>query len=283
MLRSHTLVVALLLSAIADAQNRIGPLASKIDAIVAKGMRDWEVPGCAIGIVENERIAYLKGFGVKELGRPDPVSPRTVFALASVSKAFCAATAGLMVDAEKMNWNDPVRKHLPGFRLRDPMADQTATIRDLFNHMSGAARMDSLWYRTSFSQQDLLQKVPLLPTALPIRTRPLYNNLMYTMAGLAVDAWQGGKWAEVAKGTSIGICRLVRLKAPVRASRIRLRIAKSPVCVALSEFGLFRLNAKSSDCPIFRVGLVRVSSRQCLFSLHGAPAGQGTSASLPPR
>lgn len=57
----------------------------------------------------------------------------------------------------------------------------------------------------------------------------------------AVDAWQSGKWSEVAKGTSIGNCRLVRLKVPVRSSRVRLRIAKSPVCVALSEFGLFRL------------------------------------------
>ena len=59
--------------------------------------------------------------------------------------------------------------------------------------------------------------------------------------GFAVDAWQGGKWAEVAKGTSIGNCRLVRLKTPVRTSRVRLRITKSPVCVALSEFGVFRL------------------------------------------
>jgi alpha-L-fucosidase len=58
---------------------------------------------------------------------------------------------------------------------------------------------------------------------------------------LAVDVWEGSKWAEVGAATSVGSCRLIRLPSPVRAQRVRLRIVKSPVCVAVSELGLFRL------------------------------------------
>jgi alpha-L-fucosidase len=58
--------------------------------------------------------------------------------------------------------------------------------------------------------------------------------------GFAVDAWQNGGWSEIASGTSVGACRLVHLGTPVTTSQVRLRITKSPVCVALSDFGLFK-------------------------------------------
>ncbi|MFN7928628.1 MAG: alpha-L-fucosidase [Blastocatellia bacterium] len=57
--------------------------------------------------------------------------------------------------------------------------------------------------------------------------------------GFAVDAWQNGAWQEITSGTSIGANRLVRLPASVKTTKVRLRITKSPVCVALSDFGLF--------------------------------------------
>ncbi len=177
--------------------SRVNALATDFDRILVKAMKDWEVPGLAVGIVENDRIVYLKGFGVKELGKPEPVTPRTVFALASVSKAFCAATVGLMVDEEKMAWDDPVRRHLPGFALRDPIANQTVTIRDLLNHMTGVSRNDALWYRTDWTQKDLLGKIPRLASTLPIRTRPIYNNLMYMAAGNAAGAAAGTSWESL--------------------------------------------------------------------------------------
>jgi len=178
-------------------ESRIEPLAPTFDRLLAKAMKDWEVPGLAVGVVENDRIVYLKGFGVKELGKPEPITPHTVFALASLSKAFCAATIGLMVDEEKMAWDDPVRKHLPGFALRDPIANQTVTIRDLLNHMTGVSRNDALWYRTNWSQRDLLAKIPKLASTLPIRTRPIYNNLMYMAAGNAAGAAAGTTWESL--------------------------------------------------------------------------------------
>lgn len=63
---------------------------------------------------------------------------------------------------------------------------------------------------------------------------------------VAVDAWQNGKWEEIAKATSIGGNRLIRLQNDISASKVRLRITKSPVCIALSDFGLYK-EAKLND------------------------------------
>jgi CubicO group peptidase (beta-lactamase class C family) len=181
----------------APSQSRVEPLLLKIEALIAKGLKDWEVPGCAFGIVENDRIVLLKGFGVKTVGQNDPVTERTVFPLASVSKAFCAATVGLMVDEEKMRWDDPVRQHLPGFALRDPLANSLVTIRDLLNHATGVPRHDDLWYRSKNTSQGILSKVPRLSFTAPPRTRAQYNNVMYMAAGVAAGYAAGTTWEKL--------------------------------------------------------------------------------------
>ena len=56
---------------------------------------------------------------------------------------------------------------------------------------------------------------------------------------IAVDAWQDGKWSEIATATSIGANRLIRLDKSISTSKVRLRITKAPVCIALSDFGLY--------------------------------------------
>ena len=57
-------------------------------------------------------------------------------------------------------------------------------------------------------------------------------------SGRALDAWRDGRWNEIARGTSIGNCRLART-APITTDRVRLRITAAPVCPAISEVGLF--------------------------------------------
>jgi len=57
---------------------------------------------------------------------------------------------------------------------------------------------------------------------------------------VAVDVWQNGSWEQIATATSIGGNRLIRLPKEITASKVRLRITKSPICIALSDFGLFK-------------------------------------------
>src|SRR5438445_8384821 len=108
-----------------------------IDGILREALRFWDVPGAALAVVRDDRVFYLKGFGVRELGKPEPVTPDTVFPLASCTKAFTTTALAMLADEGKLTWDDPVGKHVPYFHLSDPAADALVTLRDLVSHRTG--------------------------------------------------------------------------------------------------------------------------------------------------
>src|SRR5580700_463311 len=97
---------------------------SKVDALAQAALRAWNAPGIAVAIVRDNQVLLAKGYGVKERGKSDPVTPRTVFAIGSATKAFTTAAMAMLVDEGKMSWDDPVRKHIDFFRLSDPLASE---------------------------------------------------------------------------------------------------------------------------------------------------------------
>src|SRR5215472_9358283 len=110
---------------------------AELDRIIETTRKFWNVPGLAVAIVHGDEVVYMKGFGVKRVGSDEPVTPDTRFAICSSTKSFTSAALGILVDEGKLSWDDPVRKHLPYFRLSDPLADANVTIRDLLCHRTG--------------------------------------------------------------------------------------------------------------------------------------------------
>jgi CubicO group peptidase (beta-lactamase class C family) len=185
----------LLLTPFAPAAEAIDPKA--VDAIVEAGMKSWQVPGVALAIVRDQKVVYVKGYGVREVGTDHAVSPDTLFAIASCSKAFTAAAAGVLVDEGRLAWDDPVRKHLPWFQLSDPLADRSVTIRDLLCHRTGLASHDLLWIATDLDRETIVRRTRFLEPSHSFRSTFLYNNTMYCAAGLAVGAASRSSWEEV--------------------------------------------------------------------------------------
>src|SRR5262249_62294843 len=109
----------------------------QVDAIVQEALKAWQVPGAAVAIVHGDEVIYLKGHGRRELSKPDPVTPETLFAIGSTTKAFTATAVGMLVDARQMAWDDLLRDHVESFHLADPLADANVTLRDLLCHRSG--------------------------------------------------------------------------------------------------------------------------------------------------
>jgi CubicO group peptidase (beta-lactamase class C family) len=99
--------------------------ATAVDAVVQEALKAWQVPGSAVAMVRGDEVVYLKGHGVRELGKPDPVTSETLFAIGSTTKAFTATAIGMLVDDGKMAWDDPVRKHVEFFHLADSLAMRT--------------------------------------------------------------------------------------------------------------------------------------------------------------
>ena len=89
------------------------------DAFVEATMKDWKTQGVAIAIVKDDKVIYAKGFGQRNVKQSLPVTPDTLFAIGSTTKAFTAAAVGILVDEGKVEWDKPVRAYLPGFKMQD--------------------------------------------------------------------------------------------------------------------------------------------------------------------
>jgi CubicO group peptidase (beta-lactamase class C family) len=167
-----------------------------VDAVVADALKAWHVPGVAVAIVSKGEVIYLKGHGVKELGKPDAVTPDTVFPIASCSKAFTTTAMAMLVDEGKMDWDDPVRKHLAYFHLADPLVDANVTLRDLICHRSGVRPHDMLWYRSPLTQEERIRRLAYLPVDQAFRASFNYQSTMFTAAGHAVASASKMSWGN---------------------------------------------------------------------------------------
>ena len=104
------------------------------DAYVTKAVQDWHVPGLAIVVVKDDSVTFMKGYGVRELGKPDPVTVHTRFGVMSTTKAYTAMLLAMLADSGRVNFDDQVTKYLPGFALSDPWVTRELTVRDLVTH-----------------------------------------------------------------------------------------------------------------------------------------------------
>lgn len=168
--------------------------APAIDVMVEGAMKSWQVPGVSVAIVKDDKVVFIKGYGVRELGKDAPVSPDTLFAIASCTKAFASTSVAMLVDDGIMNWDDPVRKHLHYFRLSDPPADALVTLRDLMCHRTGLSRHDLLGFSAGWSQEETVKRIGLVKLNRPFRSNWEYNNIMFQATGLSVAAAAKMDW-----------------------------------------------------------------------------------------
>ena len=179
------------------APTRHDPLAG-LDAYVEHAMHDGGVPGLAIAIVKNDSVVFAKGYGLREMGKPDRVDPHTLFAIGSNTKAFTAAVVGTLVDEGKMRWDAPATTYLPGFQLYDPWVTREITIRDLLSHRSGLGRRgDLLWYGSAYSRDEILRRIRYLTPNTSFRSQFGYQNIMFLAAGQAAAAAAGTSWDDL--------------------------------------------------------------------------------------
>ena len=168
----------------------------EFDDYVNKALKQWDVPGVSIAIVKNDQIVFAKGYGVRKLGDPTPVDEKTLFAIGSASKAFTAASIGMLMDEGKLKWDDPAAKYLPGFQLFDPYATREITVRDLLCHRSGLERGDLLWYGSDLSRDEIVRRVRYLKPSWSFRGMFGYQNIMFLAAGQIVPSVTGKSWDD---------------------------------------------------------------------------------------
>jgi CubicO group peptidase (beta-lactamase class C family) len=171
-----------------DVTDRLAPVA-------ARGMADWQVPGIAIAIVRDGRPAESRTWGVRDVARTLPVTPRTGFGLGSITKTMTAAVIDDLAMAGKLGWDAPVTRLLPDLRFGSEELTNRASLRDLMSHRTGMARHDALWYFGVYGTKALMDRLRFLPPAAPYHSTYQYTNLLPAIAGFAAAAADGRDWA----------------------------------------------------------------------------------------
>lgn len=170
-----------------------------VDGLVAAVMAATGVPGVAVAVVHDGEVALVKGYGVREAGKPEPVDGDTVFQIASVSKSVGATVVAREVGKSVVRWDTPVTDLLPWFALADPRATAMLTIGDLYAHRSGLPDHagDDL-EDIGYDRRAILERLRFLPLA-GFRDSYAYTNNGPTAAAEAVATAAGTDWASLSE------------------------------------------------------------------------------------
>src|SRR5690606_32436508 len=159
---------------------------------------DWDVPGLSVAIVQNGEIVFNRGFGELDKGKGEQPDGQSLYAIASISKAFTAASLAMLVDEGKLKWEDKVVDYLPYFELYDPWVTQHMNIEDLLTHRSGLKTFsgDLLWHASTHSMEEVVKRAKFLEPEFEFRDGFGYQNIMFIAAGLVLEKVSGKSWAE---------------------------------------------------------------------------------------
>src|SRR6266540_194275 len=222
----RTLCLALLLSlglAPAEAQQRPSRPLQDFDAYVAKAVTDWRVPGLAIVVVKDDSVLFIKGYGVRELGKPDPVTVHTRFGNMSTTKAFTAMLVAMLADSGLVSFDDPVTKYEPEVQFADPYVTREIRVRDLLTHRVGFGDPDYLWGTSGLDFPAMTRRLRLVPSTSSFRSRFQYNNVTYALAGDIAARAAGKTWQSLMRDriyAPLGMTESYPDAATLKAARI---------------------------------------------------------------
>jgi CubicO group peptidase (beta-lactamase class C family) len=185
-------------------QQMVDGAVGQLDALVQSAMSQTGVPGVAVAVVYQDKVVYSKGFGVREVGKPDAIDPDTVFQVASVSKPVASTIVAGVVGRKTIAWDDPVIKYNPSFALHDPYVTTNASFADLLSHRSGLYEgAGDLLEDLGYDQGYILAKLNQQPLD-PFRASYNYSNFGYTEGGVAAADAAKQSWDALAQDTLFG-------------------------------------------------------------------------------
>jgi len=172
----------------------------QIDTLVEETLTTFNVPGIAVSIIKDGKVVHSKGYGIRSIKSKNKVDENTLFGIASNTKAFTAASIGVLVDQERLTWDTKVSDIIPEFKLYDPYVTSEFTIRDLLTHRSGlglGAGDLMIWPDSnSTSKSELIHNLRYLKPVSSFRSKYDYDNLLYIVAGYIVEKVSGMEYEK---------------------------------------------------------------------------------------
>jgi len=181
-----------------DSTSHLVAVINRFEIFFVEKLVEWDVPGAAVAIVNDDQIVYMNSFGVRAVGQPEKVDIHTVFRLASVSKGFASVLTGLLVKDGILNWDDKVIKYLPRFTLKNPQKSNDLTIKHLISHTSGLpAHTYTNLLDADMPLGDIYQKLKEISLVAPLGKVYSYQNVVYSLISDIVKAATGKEYVQL--------------------------------------------------------------------------------------
>lgn len=259
------------------AANAAEPEPAATRKLVTETLKIWQVPGAAIALVRGDETLLIEGFGQRSLAKTETVTPETLFPIASCTKAFTTALLAMLADDRVIGWDDPLQKHLPGFKLSDPNANALLTVRDLLCHRCGIGGHDLLWYRAPWGIDEVLSRAGRLPLDYPFRSGYRYSTIPFLAAGRAIEERTKEKWEKLVR---------TRLCEPLGMSGVFFKSSDIPQDANRAEGHRLGKQGKIESMPNYEIrepnpaGSVHATARDLAawlkFHLTEGRSGDGT-------
>jgi CubicO group peptidase (beta-lactamase class C family) len=176
-----------------------------LDTTFARVLKTWHAAGFAVAVIEKNKVIYAEGFGYRNLDKKLPVTPNTLFAIGSCSKAFTASMIGKLEADNKLDIDKPVGLYLPELRFYNDAMNNTITLRDMMSHQTGLPRHDLSWYFFNNNSADsLVERIRYMEPTYGVRQKWQYNNFMFAAQGALIAHITGKSWGDNIKENFFG-------------------------------------------------------------------------------
>jgi CubicO group peptidase (beta-lactamase class C family) len=176
------------------------PRLAGFETVCNQILKEWNVPGISIAVVEKGKVLFTGGFGYKDYENKKPVTENTLFAIGSCTKAFTASLLSPLLKEEKIELDKPITDYLPELKFYSNELTANVTVRDVLCHRTGLPRHDFAWYSGAFeSREAMLHHIRFMEPSAPLRQTFQYNNYMYAAIAALAEKLGGKSWDELIK------------------------------------------------------------------------------------
>lgn len=170
----------------------------QLEKILEEKRAHYHIPGMAIAVIKNDQVILSKGFGMMDVENKKHVTPETLFAIASTTKGFTSTMVGMLVDQNKVEWDDEITEYLPDYVFKEKGENLPITIRDILAHKTGWGRNnDILWASGTSSREFILDTVTKSKPLGEFRNSFQYSNVMYLAVGEAMAKLSELSWDDL--------------------------------------------------------------------------------------
>ena len=173
---------------------------AEIESFVKDEMAAQRIPGLALGIVEGDRIAYMRGFGTADDSGAE-VTPQTPFIIGSVAKSFTALAIMQLVEAKRVELDAPVQRYVPWFRVASERASAEISVRHLLNHTSGLSTKTGRSFQgdgdtSATALEQAVRKLESAALTAPVGSKYQYSTINFSVLGLIVQTVSGQSYED---------------------------------------------------------------------------------------